>query len=94
MEIHNNLSIAHWTTWEKKAVIPHDRRKAINILLVGLSLCLSVKLLTLTPTILETIAELILDTIPEDYLWVLMSILPTKKWLMVCAIIIIYDLFI
>ncbi|MGV7222870.1 MAG: hypothetical protein ACQ9MH_15240 [Nitrospinales bacterium] len=93
MKPQNQISIAHWTTWDNKMVISHDNRRAINILLVGLSLCLEVKLLTMTPTILESIAQLTLDTIPEDILWVLIYMLPKGIRIMMSTAVIIGDLF-
>ena len=94
MEMQNKLSISHWTTWENKMVASHESRRALNILLAGLILCLDVKLLTVMPNLLESMAELILDTIPEDYLWLLISMLLNGNLLMICLEVLIEVFFI
>jgi len=94
METQNKLSIAYWTSWEKKEATPHDRRRILNILLTGLAMIVGAEVLAIEIMILERIEELLLDTISSDYFWVLISMLPNEKRFTICAAVLAYYYFI
>lgn len=94
MEAQNKLSISYWTTWETKAATPHDKKRILNILLAGLALILDVELLEVVATKVGPIADQILDTIPEDFLWIPISMLPNGIQLMIYTATFINNFFI
>ncbi len=94
METQNKLSIAYWTTWEKKAASPHDKRRIPTILMAGLAMIVGVELLAVEVMLVERIEELLLDTISSDYFWVFISLLPMETRFTICATVLIYYYFI